>query len=90
MLVDGRPAGRLYVDRTAARIQIVDIALLPEHRDAGVGGRLLRQLLAEAAESGLPVSLHVTTHNPAQRLYARLGFVPLAGDEVYLEMVKLP
>ena len=30
--VDGRPAGRLYVDRRPGDIRIVDIALLPEFR----------------------------------------------------------
>src|SRR6187549_1094935 len=31
VLVDGVPAGRLYVDRTADEIRVVDITLLPEH-----------------------------------------------------------
>src|SRR5687768_9364265 len=35
ILRDGHPAGRLYVNRGADEIRIVDIALLPEHRNAG-------------------------------------------------------
>src|SRR5258708_3770186 len=36
---DGVPAGRLYVDRGESEILIVDIALLPEYRGAGIGTR---------------------------------------------------
>ena len=36
---------------------------------------LLREVQAEAADTGRPVTIHVERFNPAQRLYARLGFV---------------
>src|SRR5579864_4770273 len=44
--------GRLYVNRTKEEILIIDIALLPEHRGSGIGGALLKDLMAEAAETG--------------------------------------
>ena len=75
VLVDGEPAGRLYVDRWRDEIRIVDIALLPEHRGRGIGTALLRELLAEADAAGKPVTIHVEKFNPARRLYERLGFV---------------
>ena len=37
ILRNGRPAGRLYVARWEREIRIVDIALLPEYRNAGIG-----------------------------------------------------
>jgi GNAT superfamily N-acetyltransferase len=55
-------------------ILIVDIALLPEFRGVGIGGALFRDLLAEAAETGRQVTIHVDKFNPALRLYQRLGF----------------
>ena len=76
--VDGRPAGRLYVDRWPAEIRIVDIAMAPEFRGRGVGTELLRELIAEAERSGRPLTIHVEQGNPARRLYERLGFVPVA------------
>lgn len=76
--VDGRPAGRLYVDRRPADIRIIDLALLPEHRGAGIGGRLLAAVLDEAAATGRSASLHVELQNRAARLYARLGFVTVS------------
>jgi ribosomal protein S18 acetylase RimI-like enzyme len=84
--VDGRPAGRLSVDRRADDIRIVDIALLPQYRGAGVGQQLIRGVLDEAAGSGRTVSIHVEVHNRAARLYERLGFVALSERGVYREM----
>jgi ribosomal protein S18 acetylase RimI-like enzyme len=87
ILVDDEPAGRLYVDRPAEGIHVVDIALLPEFRNRGVGGSLLREILAEAERSKRAVTIHVERSNPAQRLYARLGFVVVEEDgPVYLRM----
>ena len=37
-----------------------------------------------------PILLHVETSNPTRRLYARLGFLPLAGDGIYLPMAWTP
>ena len=44
ILVDGKKAGRLYVDRRDDEIRIVDIALLHEYRRGGIGTRLLDRL----------------------------------------------
>ena len=84
--VGGRPAGRLYVDRRATDIRIVDIALLPEFRGAGVGGHLVSGLMDEAAASGRSLSIHVEVHNRAARLYERMGFVVAADLGVYRRM----
>ncbi|WP_188113512.1 GNAT family N-acetyltransferase [Nocardioides humilatus] len=72
--IDGRPVGRLYVDRGTDDIRIVDISLLPDCRGAGTGAALIRAILDEAAASGRIVSLHVAFDNPAAHLYERLGF----------------
>lgn len=74
ILVNGQQVGRLYVDRGAEEIRLIDIALLPEYRNDGIGSRLLNDLLAEAAQAGKPVRIHVEKFNPALRLYERLGF----------------
>jgi ribosomal protein S18 acetylase RimI-like enzyme len=87
ILPAGRPIGRLYVDRREDEVCIVDIALLPEHRGAGIGGTLLRSVLAEA---GKPVRFHVEKNNPALRLYRRLGFAPVGDTGVYFRMEWQP
>jgi GNAT superfamily N-acetyltransferase len=74
LLVDGVPAGRLYVHRRGTEIRLVDISLLPEFRGSGIGTKLLHELMAEAEAAGKPLTIHVEKYNPAMRLYLRLGF----------------
>jgi ribosomal protein S18 acetylase RimI-like enzyme len=88
--LDGVPIGRLYVARWDEEVRVIDIALLPEHRGNGLGTQLLCGLLAEAADEGKRVSIHVEKHNPALRLYERLGFEPVADAGVYLLMEASP
>ena len=90
VLANGIPAGRLYVHRRATEIRLVDISLLPEYRNGGIGTTLLRELFDESAESGKPVTIHVEKYNPAMRLYERLGFVPIADRGVYLLLQRAP
>lgn len=89
--VAGVDAGRLYVERRADQMSIIDIALLPPFRGRGIGGRLLEQLLAEADAATLPLRIHVEFNNPAQRLYLRCGFV-FHGEPIgiYRMMERLP
>jgi GNAT superfamily N-acetyltransferase len=86
ILVEGRPAGRLYVNRAADEIRIVDIALLPDWCNRGIGSALVGALQAEAAASGKPLRIHVERFNPALRLYERLGFRQIEDRGVYLFM----
>jgi RimJ/RimL family protein N-acetyltransferase len=80
---DGKPVGRLYFDRSAEEISIVDITLAPKMRGAGLGSLLLQEILDEAAGSGKAVVIHVEHFNPAMRLYLRLGFRHVATNGVY-------
>jgi ribosomal protein S18 acetylase RimI-like enzyme len=90
ILVEGEPAGRLYVHRGRSEIRIVDIALLPEHRGNGVGTGLLEKLLAEGDADGKSLTIHVERMNPALRLYERLGFSVVEDKGVYLFLERLP
>ncbi len=86
VLVDGQPAGRLYVARWTEEMRIVDIALLPEFRRRGVGTALLARLREEAEAKRLPLRIHVERMNPALGLYERLGFRVIEDRGVYLFM----
>ena len=83
---DGLPVGRLIVDRSKDPLLLMDIALLPEYRNAGIGTTLIKGLMAEAAGKNWSVSLHVEIFNPAMKLYDRLGFVKVAEEGIYHEM----
>ncbi len=54
------------------------VAVDPELRNLGIGGKLIERALAKCEGS---VKLHVEHDNPAKRLYERLGFT-----NKYLEM----
>ena len=82
----GAAIGRLYVDRGESAIHILDITLLPEHRGAGIGMRLLRTLQEEASAADKTLGIHVEKFNPARRLYERLGFRTKEDKGVYLLM----
>jgi ribosomal protein S18 acetylase RimI-like enzyme len=81
-----KPAGRLCLYWGKTVVQLIDIALLPEHRGAGLGTILLSELLARADTHGHAVELHVEAHNPAQHLYQRLGFSTRDNKGIYLQM----
>jgi len=82
----GMSAGRLFIARWEREIRIMDIALLPSHRGAGIGTRLLLELQAEARTAGKTLTIHVEKFNPALHLYQRLGFLPIEDKGVYLLM----
>lgn len=90
LLCDEQPCGRLYVDRRADEIRIVDIALLPSHRNRGIGGALMREILEEARGLKRAVRIHVERDNPAMQLYLRLGFLKVGESGVYDLMEWLP
>jgi len=74
ILKDTEPVGRLYVLRGSTQIKILDITVLPQYRNAGVGTTLLRELLAEAEQTARTVVIWVEHFNPSQNLFQRLGF----------------
>jgi ribosomal protein S18 acetylase RimI-like enzyme len=67
-------------------MRLVDFALLPAHRDGGLGFALIQTLLAEAARAGQPVRLLVAKLNRAVRLNERLGFARIGDTGTHLDM----
>jgi len=75
ILLDARPTGRLWIGRDDEQIRLLDIALLPEAQNRGVGGALVGRLIEEARRTGQKLRHMVFVLNPdAQRFYERLGF----------------
>lgn len=76
IVIDGQPAGRLWIGRTEEEIRLLDIALLPEFQNRGAGTILIRQLIEEARASGKRLRHMVFVLNDdATRFYDRFGFV---------------
>lgn len=87
---DGRVLGRLWTDRRPDALHVLDIALLPAARGRGLGSRLLRDLAAEAGAQGLALTIAVEIHNPAMRLYQRLGFQPDGAPQGLHQRMRRP
>lgn len=84
--IRGEPAGRLYLYRVPGDIRIMDIAFMPAWRNKGTGAALIEMVQDEARQRGDKVSIHVEQSNPAQNLYARLGFKAVKQDGIYILM----
>ena len=73
--IEGEPAGRIWNDWREDEVRCLDVALLPEHRSKGLGGQILEDLKAQAAQRRVVVTLSVEHWNPrARAFYERHGF----------------
>lgn len=75
--------GRLYHDWSGDVVQLIDIALLSAYRGAGIGTRLMRAIVTEAARKHMRMQLYVEFDNPVRALYRTLGFAPAGENGVY-------
>lgn len=90
VLLDGTPAGRLYVDRRPTTIHVLDILVDARARRTGIGTALLRTLMQEGAASGRQLTLYVEKLNPARAWYERLGFVESEQQDLHVLMTWSP
>lgn len=69
----------------SGELQILDIAVRPEHRRQGHGQRLLEALLQTAKQRGCSIAmLEVSKHNIAAiQLYERFGFKAVHERKAY-------
>ncbi|MDR6805428.1 GNAT superfamily N-acetyltransferase [Dyadobacter sp. BE34] len=73
---NNKTIGRLYFqeDHQGQGMRIIDISILPEYRNQGIGRGIFEDLLGKAAALDRPLTIHVESFNPAKNLYTRLGF----------------
>ena len=91
ILVDGQPAGRIWVGADKEQIRLLDIGLLPGFQKRGVGTLLLRRLIEEAGSEGKPLRHMVfVLNNDGHRFYERLGFVVIEDLGAYKHMEYRP
>ncbi len=75
ILVNEDAVGRLYVAEIEKEVRVLDITILPHHRNTGIGKPIIRELMAEAAAIGKPLRIYIESFNPSLGLFERLGFV---------------
>ena len=79
ILLGNVPVGRMIVQRGERDILFVDLAILPEYRNRGVGSRLILERIREADDAGGVLVFHALKTNRAINLYLRLGCA-ITGD----------
>lgn len=87
---NGQPIGRLMFEPREHEIRCVDIALVPEHRGAGVGTFLLRELQTEAKRQKKPLRLQVIRFSRALPMFDRLGFQRISETGTHFQLEWTP
>lgn len=86
---DDGPVGRIWVDSAGDEWTLVDLAVLPDYQNLGIGSVLMGDLVDQAERSHATVRLTVRFDNlGAQRLYFRNGFTVEFADDVDLQFVR--
>ncbi|HMH43827.1 MAG TPA: GNAT family N-acetyltransferase, partial [Pyrinomonadaceae bacterium] len=90
VLMNGKPIGRLWVESRADEIRCVDLALLADYRNQGVGTLLIQRLQEQARPADMPLRLQVIRFNRAVNLLERLGFRRVSETGTHFQMEWLP
>ena len=91
IVIDQQPAGRIWVGSDDEQIRLLDIALLPEFQNRGVGTVLLERLKSDAQSAGKALRHMVfVLNNNADRFYERLGFEMIEDLGAYKHMEWRP
>ena len=91
ILLNDVPVGRLILERRPREMGLIDIILLPQYQNQGIGTNFIQKVMAEATEQKLPVRLHVSKINEdALRLYKRLGFSTIGETGLHFWMEWWP
>ena len=83
LLLDGSvPIGRRYLDRGEEVIHLIDLVITPERRGRGLGTILMNEILKEATEKKLVVTLYLQKTETCWNFFERMGFRSIADDGV--------
>jgi GNAT superfamily N-acetyltransferase len=87
IVIDRQRAGRIWIGADDEQIRLLDIALMPEFQNRGVGTALLERLKSEAESAGKALRHMVfVLNNNADRFYERLGFKKIEDFGAYKHM----
>jgi len=91
IVIDQEPAGRIWVGADDEQVRLLDIGLLPEFQNRGVGTGLVQRLMTYAANQDKALRHMVfVLNNNAERFYERLGFKQIEEFGAYKHMEWRP
>jgi N-acetylglutamate synthase-like GNAT family acetyltransferase len=85
--LDGKAIGFWHVEWNSDHVLLASIQVQPDQQNRGIGTRLIRGLLDDARDRGLPIRLQVLLGNRAEHLYTRLGFREASRSNTHVQMV---
>ena len=74
ILRNEEPSGRLYLNREPGLFKILDITVLPQFRNSGIGTGLVEDILKEAGKTNSKVQIYVETFNASLEIFKSQGF----------------
>ena len=88
VVVESEDIGWLTIRRRPDHIDLDAIYLCAAWQRRGIGTRIIRELIREAAAARVPLRLSAAKINEARRLYERLGFQTIREDDlkIYMEV----
>lgn len=91
VLVDGEEVGRVWIDRRADEIRLLDITVLPLRQRSGIGSSIIEWLQERASADGVVLrhSVH-STNESARRFYSRHGFKDIEDFQTHILMEWVP
>jgi ribosomal protein S18 acetylase RimI-like enzyme len=87
--LEDQDVGMVELRQRADDYFLARIEILPAFQRRGIGSTIIKRITAGVRPSGKPLRLQVFKINPAQSLYARLGFVITGETETHYHM-ELP
>lgn len=86
--LDGADVGWVQTIRQEEGLFVAQIIVEHRFQRRGIGTEIMKRLILEAEQIGLPVLLSVVKINPARTLYQRLGFHVTDEDERKFHMKR--
>ena len=86
ILSDGKPIGRHMLSRGKREYRLVLTEILPEYQKKGIGSRLVKDFLAEAAQADMPVRLQVQKYEAHLGFLLKLGFVKTGSSDYFIQL----
>src|SRR2546425_1764709 len=90
VLMNGKPIGRLSIETRADEIRCIDLALVPDYRNQGVGTLLIQRLQQQARSASIRLHVQVIRFNRAVNFLERLGFRRTSETGTHFQMEWLP
>jgi len=90
ILLADKPIGRLMIESRPHEIRCIDLGLLPEYRERGLGTEIIQKLQEKARREKKPLRLQVIRFSRAVNLFDRLGFVRTSETGTHFQMEWTP